>query len=281
MTIKAYQSPQPRLQFTDSSGNFLNGGQLFIYAAGTLTKITTYQDAGEVTPNTNPIVLDSVGRTPAGLFVPPGTFFKMTLAPSTDTDPPTNPIWTVDNLGTAVNGAPYAADTGSINAMVATVVGLPTVATAGASAIINPANANTGPATINVNGWGNISIRNPMGFALGPQALQAGCPLPLTYDGTYWRMSTFAPGDSYGVDTGTADAMVVTIPALPTSLLVTGSTFYVKAAASAAGSATVTLNSCPAATLSTAAGNAMTTNSYVTAQVFSLTYDGTHMRTTF
>lgn len=282
MTISAYASPQPRLQFTDSSGNFLNGGLLFTYAAGTITKATTYQDAGLVTPNTNPIVLDSVGRTPSGVFLPPGTFFKFTLAPSTDTDPPTHAIWTVDNIGTAVNGMPYAADSGALNAMVATVVGIPSVATVGAAFIINPSNANTGAATVNVNGWGNISIRDPNGNALLPAAYASGAPTLLTYDGTFWRLGTFAPGASYAVDTGLTNAMVVNVPGLPAATPITGATFSVKTAHSNTSSVvSVTLNSWGAITVLSAAGAGISPGSYVAGQVMPLTYDGTNLRTLF
>lgn len=282
MTIKAYASAQPRLQFTDSSGNFLSGGQLFVYAAGTITKITTYQDAGEAASNTNPIVLDSVGRTPAGLFVPPGTFYKVTLAPATDTDPPTNPIWTVDNLGTAVNGTPYAADTGSVNAMVATVVGVPTNPTVGASFIINPANAPTGACTVNANTWGAIALRDPDGAAMVQGSFAAGNPFQITYDGTYWRTPFLAyTGIPYAVDSGLTNAMVVTIASLPSATPLTGASLLLKAAFAPTNSTTLTLNSWPAQTLSSATGNAMTTNSYSAGQVMLITFDGTHMRTLF
>lgn len=287
MTVSAYAAAQPRLQFTDSSGNFLNGGKLYVYAAGTITKATTYQDAGLVTPNTDPIILDSVGRTPFGLFLPPGNFYKFTLAPSTDTDPPTNPIWTVDNIGTSLNGTPYATDSGSLNAMAATVVGLPLTPTVGTSVIIDPANSNTLAATLNVtpaggSAWGAISIRNPNGNTLGPSAYVIGSPITLTYDGTYWRIPTFAPGDMYGVDTGTANNIAITISGLPATTPLTGVTFSVKAAHSNTSSTvTVTVNSWMGVTMSNAAGTTVTAGAYVAGQVFPLTYDGTNMRTLF
>lgn len=48
--------------FTDNSGNPLNGGKVFAYAAGTLTPKDTYTDNLNATPSTNPIILDSNGR---------------------------------------------------------------------------------------------------------------------------------------------------------------------------------------------------------------------------
>lgn len=89
-------SPSPKLAFWDNSGNPLTGGLLFTYQAGTTTKQTTYTDQSQNTANTNPIVLDSRGE--ANVWLPAGKSFKFVLSPSTDTDPPTNPIWTVDNI---------------------------------------------------------------------------------------------------------------------------------------------------------------------------------------
>jgi hypothetical protein len=72
------------------------GYQLFFYAAGTTTKQDTFSDADLTTPNTNPIVLDSAGRTGA-IFLSPTTY-KVVFAPPDDTDPPTSPVWTQDDV---------------------------------------------------------------------------------------------------------------------------------------------------------------------------------------
>lgn len=97
-------TPPPVLQFFDSNGDPLSGGLLFTYLAGTTTKANTYSDDTGGTTLPNPIVLNSRGEpktgsgTTTGVWIPPGTAYKFVLAPSTDTDPPTNPIWTVNNV---------------------------------------------------------------------------------------------------------------------------------------------------------------------------------------
>lgn len=48
--------------FYDNSGNPLAGGKIFTYAAGTLNPLATYTDRGGLTPNANPVILDSAGR---------------------------------------------------------------------------------------------------------------------------------------------------------------------------------------------------------------------------
>lgn len=96
-------SPLPVLRFVDNNGNALTGGKLFTYAAGSTTKLATYTDNTGGTANTNPIILNSRGE--CNVWIPPGTPYKFVLSPSTDTDPPTNPIWTVDQItagGTSV-----------------------------------------------------------------------------------------------------------------------------------------------------------------------------------
>ena len=57
----------PKFQALDDNGDPLSGGKLYTYAAGTTTEKTTFQDADEVTPNTNPIILDSRGEAPVYL----------------------------------------------------------------------------------------------------------------------------------------------------------------------------------------------------------------------
>lgn len=84
--------------FLDANSNELSGGKLFVYLAGTTTKATSFAETDGVSANSNPIVLNSRGEVPNGLYVPGGATYKLVLAPATDTDPPTSPIWTRDNL---------------------------------------------------------------------------------------------------------------------------------------------------------------------------------------
>lgn len=99
--------PFVKPQYFDINGDPLNGAKLFVYSAGSSTKITTFSDSGLTTPNTNPVVLDSAGR--ASVFVAAGTLMKLVMAPSTDTDPPGSPLWTVDGVS-AIPPASTSAD---------------------------------------------------------------------------------------------------------------------------------------------------------------------------
>jgi hypothetical protein len=52
----------PVFRAFDANGVPLVGGKLCSYAAGTTTPKFTYTDATGITPNTNPVILDSTGQ---------------------------------------------------------------------------------------------------------------------------------------------------------------------------------------------------------------------------
>lgn len=89
-------SPLPKLALLDSNGQPAVKYQLFVYGAGTTTKAVTYKDSGGVAQNTNPIVLNYRGE--ADVWLDPTLTYKYVFAPPNDIDPPSNPIWTVDDV---------------------------------------------------------------------------------------------------------------------------------------------------------------------------------------
>lgn len=84
-------SPLPVQRFYDNSGNLAVGGKLYTYAAGTTTPQATYTDSTGVTPNTNPIVLNSRGEAPVWLTTTQGYKFVLT-------DSVGNTLWTADQI---------------------------------------------------------------------------------------------------------------------------------------------------------------------------------------
>jgi len=66
-------------QFLDNSGNVLAGGRLFTYAAGTTTPLASYTSSTGLTPNLNPIFLDSAGRVPLQIWLDDGVAYKFVL----------------------------------------------------------------------------------------------------------------------------------------------------------------------------------------------------------
>jgi hypothetical protein len=172
MTILA---PLPKLAFRDNNNNAAVGALLFTYqAGGGTTKLTTYQDSSTSNPNTNPIQLDYRGECNCWLIQ--GQAYKFVLAAATDTDPPTNPFWTVDNINPAaiLASANYAVDTGTANAYAfITAISAPAYVD-GLRVSVKIANTNTGASTLNYNTLGikNVVLQN--GSALSGGELQAG-----------------------------------------------------------------------------------------------------------
>lgn len=89
-------APTAIQHFDNNNGAPCSGCKLFTYAAGTTTKLSTFTSATGGTANTNPIILNARGEAP--IWMPPTTGYKFVLAPANDTDPPTNPFWTSDQI---------------------------------------------------------------------------------------------------------------------------------------------------------------------------------------
>ena len=80
-------------QFFDNNGLPLNGGLLYTYQAGSTTPLTTYTDINGTIANTNPIVLDTSGRTSNEVWLTYGYNYKFVLQTSVGTT-----IGTYDNI---------------------------------------------------------------------------------------------------------------------------------------------------------------------------------------
>jgi hypothetical protein len=90
-------APFPKHVFLNNNGEPCTSCLVFTYLSGSSTKVSTFTDVNLSSSNTNPIVLDSSGR--ATIFLTPGVSYKFILSPSSDSDPPAAPIWTVDGVG--------------------------------------------------------------------------------------------------------------------------------------------------------------------------------------
>jgi hypothetical protein len=89
--------PNIKIRFLDENANSLAGGKLYTYIAGTTTPLATYSD-NEVTPNTNPVVLNANGE--ADVWLASSSTYKFVLKDSADVTQ-----WEVDNIsGTAGGG---------------------------------------------------------------------------------------------------------------------------------------------------------------------------------
>lgn len=88
-------APNPQFQI-NQGGYPCAGCKIYTYAAGTTTKQVAYTDSTGTVPQTDPIILDVNGQ--AQIWFDASKSYKYTVSPPTDTDPPTNAYWTIDNV---------------------------------------------------------------------------------------------------------------------------------------------------------------------------------------
>lgn len=94
-------------QFFDNNGNILSGGKLYVYNAGTTTLATTYTSSTGVTPNANPLILDSAGRPAEEIWYGNTNSLKFVLKTALGVD-----VWTKDNIPATASAADIAAFAG-------------------------------------------------------------------------------------------------------------------------------------------------------------------------
>ena len=178
-------------QFFDANGDPLSGGLIYSYAAGTTTAATTFTSRAGTSNNTNPIVLDAAGRTPAQIWLTGGSLYKFILKSSTfvqigsyDNIPAIDDVTSVNNLIT-VAGTNTLVGTGS-----PTVVGY----TAGSQYTFVAQNNNTGAVTINIDALGVKSVTKVGAIALVANDIIAAASYQIIYDGTQFQVISGGSG---------------------------------------------------------------------------------------
>lgn len=180
-------APVFKQQFFDNNGRPAAGYKLFSYEGGTSTKLDTYPSSIVGVPNPNPISLNFRGE--ADVWIPPNVAYKFVFASPTDTDPPTNPIWTVDLISNLQLITLYGGvDIGIANAYVLNFVANFTSYTDGIVIYWTPSHTNTGPSTVNVNGLGPVALTLPDGSALPPGIIQANGVVQMLFKGTGFQL---------------------------------------------------------------------------------------------
>lgn len=172
-------------QFFDSNGTPLSGGLLYTYLAGTTTPVTTYTSPSGAVNNTNPIVLDSAGRTPNEIWVDGGVFYKFVLKSSTYV-----PIGTYDNIP-AISDITDTTDlitvAGTNNLTGAATPSLGGYA-AGQMFSFIAQNTNTAAVTIDIDTLGARNITRDGTTALIAGDILAGKMHLIEYDGTQFQL---------------------------------------------------------------------------------------------
>ena len=172
-------------QFSDANGAPLTGGLIYTYLSGTTTPVTTYTSRDGTTNNTNPIVLDAAGRTPAEIWLDGGVLYKFILKTSAfvqigsyDDIPAINDTTTFSNLITVAGTN--------------TLTGLATPAlsgyAAGAQYSFIAQNTNTAAVTIDIDTLGVKSITKFGTTPLAAGDIIAGAIMLIEYDGTRFQL---------------------------------------------------------------------------------------------
>jgi hypothetical protein len=232
-------SRTPKQKFFTNNGAPAAGYKLFTYQAGTSTKLATYQGPTTGSPNANPIVLNFRGE--CDLWTPPNVAYKYVLAPPTDTDPPTSPIWTVDSIVDSQLITLYGGvDTGVANAYVLTFVANFSAYADGVLINWIPSNTNTLGSTINVNGLGPIAILNQDGSGLIYGQIQPNTVQTIMYKGGSFLLLTPQKQTFFaGISTGTVNNYSLTAPLFST---VPGTLLYFAPNITNTGDVTLTVN---------------------------------------
>lgn len=172
-------------QFFDSNGDPLAGGLLYTYNAGTSTPVSTYTSRSGSAYNTNPIVLDSAGRTPAEIWLEGGVLYKFVLKDSTfvqvgsyDNIPAVNDPTTTNNLITVAG----------TNALTGLAVPPLEGYTAGAQYSFIAQNTNTDAVTLDIDSLGVKSVTKFGTTPLIAGDIVAGAVVLVEYDGTRFQL---------------------------------------------------------------------------------------------
>lgn len=190
-------SPLPIQKFFSNSGFPLAGGKLFTYVAGTTTKIATYVDSSGGTPNANPIILNFRGE--CRIWLDPKLTYKFVLSGAFDSDPPTNPIWTVDNITVGVL-PPFdnaANDVGPVNNVQLTIPWITASPAIFDRVVFRAANTNTAACTLQINGGPSNPLTWQSRVELSPTAIVANGIYQAIFDGGNWQLQgpTLERGD--------------------------------------------------------------------------------------
>ena len=197
-------------QFFDSNGTPLAGGLLYVYTAGTTTPATSWTTNSGASANTNPIVLNSAGRTPFEIWLNSGVTYKFVLYTATGVL-----IGTYDNIPaiddpTVFNNLITVTGT---NALIGTSVPPYTSYVAGMTLSFVPVNTNTGAVTIDLDGLGAKNLFVGSATPMVGGELVAGRIAQIEYDGTRFQLyqSSISIADDSITTAKLADGAVTTV----------------------------------------------------------------------
>ena len=176
----------------------------------------------------------------------------------------------------------YAIDTGGVDAFAIAPSPAITAYAAGQQFTFQPANANTGACTINVNSLGAKSIKKDYNADPAAGDLVANQMITIVYDGTNFQMLNAAHGllsqslsQIYAADAGSNDTYVIN-PSPAFSAYSAGMMLNFYANTANTGAATLNVNSLGAVAIRKAGGAVLSDNDIAAGQIVQVIYDGTY-----
>jgi hypothetical protein len=185
VVLPFYNPSAPNVAFSGPAGAGTTNNTVRQSAAIVQIKTGVAATSGnQVTPSADPGFV--------GMFVVTVAFGQTTITSTSISQLASAPFFTkLPAIPPAVQNQlwTYAADTGAVNAMAVSYAPVPTVAV-GLCITVKALLANTGPATIVVNGGASKAVVNPDGTPLVLGAYSIGSMLGLEYDGTSFRITS-------------------------------------------------------------------------------------------
>lgn len=246
-----------RQQFLNGNGQPLASGTVYIYAANTLTPVSTYQDPGLTILNTSPIILDANGM--ASIWVPPGNYREQVYDAS-------NTL-----LFDQTTSAPsISASSLSPGAAIGTSGDVTCTATTftGASPITLPCTATSASTST----AGKVQLTTSAVAQAGTSSTQAVTPA---------AMASVVQGQTqtYVVDSGGSSNTVVASPTPAWSAYAAGEVLQVKLANAITGGSTLNVSGLGAKNIQI--NGSGTYYTIPAGQIITLIYDGTEFQTTW
>lgn len=178
----------------------------------------------------------------------------------------------------------YATDSSGTNAYAITLSPALTSYAAGQMFHFSPGTANTGAATLNINGLGAKTIKKDKTVDLVANDFVANQIVCVAYDGTNFQLISPPVGllnqtssAIYAADGGASSSYAITLSPAPASY-VTGMVVYFKPNTTNNGAATLNLNSLGAKTIKKDQGADLAANDLKANQIAQVIYDGTNFQ---
>ena len=195
----------------------------------------------------------------------------------------------INNLISQGSGEVYAADGGGTDSYAITLVPAPTSYVTGAVYNFKANTANTGAASLNVNGLGAKTIKKNHDQDLEDNDIESGQIVTVAYDGTNFQMQSQIANVFASKSNVQKNELVYGEPAVGTdsyaynpspafSAYVAGMRLTFKADVANTGAATLNINSLGAKTIKKNYNQDLATGDIVAGQIVEVVYDGTNFQ---